>query len=635
MESVRKNSKAIASVVLLLSVALSLFQLYTSGFGVLTAMLQRSFHLTLVLVLIFLIYPIHSSKYLRWIDFVLVGFSIASGLYIFRTYEDLLFRVGNPDTWDMVLGIATMILVLEATRRVAGNILALIGSIFLIYAYFGEYFPGIFQHSNMSLNRIVSLVYLSTDGLWGETLGVAATFVAMFIIFGAFLNSTGAGKVFIDLAYIVGGRYRGGPAKVAVVSSGLMGTMSGSPVANVASIGHFTIPLMKKIGYSPQVAASIEAVASTGGSIMPPIMGAGAFVMAELTGISYSKIVIAAIIPAILYYLSIFTFVDFEAARKNMIGLSKDQLPHFKKIFFKGIHLYTGLFTLIYLLVFAKVSPMNSAFYSIIVLVGTYVVVYFKQIKWKFIIEALESSAKSMLLVTAACATAGIVVGVINLTGIGVTLTTLLVNIGENSLLLTLIVTMIACIIMGMGLPPTASYILLAVLTAPALINLGVNILVAHMFVFYFSCLAPITPPVALASYTAAGIAGSDPLRTGITSARIGLVAFLIPYMFVYGPALLAQGSLGNILLSLFMAIIGVITLAAALAGWFKRELVLYERVFALVISLLLIYSGLITDLIGLGLLVIFFLLVTFTHKELNTKKYVASKNNDNVEATS
>ncbi|MEK3934849.1 TRAP transporter permease [Sporosarcina sp. FSL W7-1349] len=604
-ETVKGYGKTITKFIFLVTIILSLFQLYTGGFGVFTPMLQRSFHLTLVLVLVFLMYPIHTSLKWRWIDIGAVFLAIGSGIYIALTYKDLLFRVGNPNAYDIFFGVVTIILVLEATRRVAGLILSMIGAFFIFYSYFGGLFPGIFQSSNMSTNRFISLVYMSTEGLWGTTLGIAATFVALFVIFGAFLNATGAGKVFIDLAYIFGGRYRGGPAKVAVVSSALMGTVSGSPVANVASTGQFTIPLMKKLGYKPKDAASIEAVASTGGSLMPPIMGAGAFVMAEMTGISYSQIIIAAAIPAILYYLSVYFYVDLQAAKDNLKGLPKELLPKFKETFVQGFHLYIGLGTLVYLLVIVQVSPMLSAFWSIVALVSTYIIFYFKTVDWKFLSNALMDGAKGMLLTTVACATAGIVVGVINLTGIGVTLTTLMVNLGQSSLFLTLLVTMVACVIMGMGLPPTAAYILLGVLTAPALIKLGVPVLAAHMFVFYFSCLAPITPPVALASYTAAGISGSNPLQTSVRSAKIGLVAFLIPYMFVYGPELLAQGSVSNILWALLMAIVGVFVLATSLTGWLKGQLNIIERILFFATSILLISANLLTDLIGLILLVV------------------------------
>ena len=615
-EAREPQSGMVKKVIFSLAIFLSLFHLYTGGFGLLTPMLQRGIHLYLVLILVFLMYPLTFKKVGRTFDYIAISLAIGSAIYIFTTYETLLHRIGDTSTLDVIFGIATVVLVLEATRRVTGWILAFIGVVFIFYSYFGSYFPGVFASSNMSTNRFISLVFLSSEGLWGSTLAIAATFIALFVIFGAFLNATGAGKVFIDLAYFFGGRFRGGPAKVAVISSALMGTVSGSPVANVSSTGQFTIPLMKKIGYKPKVAASIEAVASTGGSIMPPIMGAGAFVMAEMTGISYGEIIIAAAIPAILYYLSVYFYVDLEAAKENLKGLAKADLPDFKKTFIAGFHLYIGLGVLVYLLVFNQFSPMFSAFWSIVALVVSYVVVYFKQIDWSFLPKALVDGGKGMLLTTVACATAGIIVGVVNLTGIGVTLTTLMVNIGGTSIILTLIVTMIACIIMGMGLPPTAAYILLGVLTAPALIKLGIEPLYAHMFVFYFSCLAPITPPVALASFTAAGIADSDPMKTSVTSAKIGLVAFIIPYMFIFGPALLAQGTILEIGWTFIMACLGVFVLAMALTGWYKRNLLWFERVWALVTAILLISADPVTDFIGMGLFVGLIILIFTTRKQ-------------------
>jgi len=615
-EAREPQSGMIKKVVFSLAIFLSIFHLYTGGFGLLTPMLQRSVHLYVVIILVFLMYPLTFKKVGRVFDYIAIALAIGSAIYIFTTYETLLHRIGDTSTMDIFFGVATIVLVLEATRRVTGWVLAMIGVVFIFYSYFGAYFPSVFESSNMSTNRFISLVFLSSEGIWGSTLAIAATFVALFVIFGAFLNATGAGKVFIDLAYFFGGRYRGGPAKVAVISSALMGTVSGSPVANVSSTGQFTIPLMKKIGYKPKVAGAIEAVASTGGSIMPPIMGAGAFVMAEMTGIPYGEIIIAAAIPAILYYLSVYFYVDLEAAKDNLKGLTKAELPDFKKTFMAGFHLYIGLGVLIYLLVFNQSSPMFSAFWSIVALVVSYVVVYFKQIDWSFLPEALVDGAKGMLLTTVACATAGIIVGVINLTGIGVTLTTLMVNIGGTSIILTLIVTMIACIILGMGLPPTAAYILLGVLTAPALVKLGIEPLYAHMFVFYFSCLAPITPPVALASFTAAGIAGSDPLKTSITSAKIGLVAFLIPYMFIFGPPLLAQGTILEIGWTFIIACLGVFVLAMALTGWYKRNLLWYERLWALVTAILLISADLMTDLFGMALFAGLIVLIYTTRKQ-------------------
>ncbi|QQK77430.1 TRAP transporter permease [Salicibibacter cibarius] len=621
-QKISTATKYIVGITFIVCISLSLFHLFTAGFGVLTAMLQRNVHLTLILILVFLIYPISRSSKLRWIDFLAIIVTIGSGIYIFQTYDTLFSRVGNPDPLDFFFGISMIILVLEGTRRVAGKILPLIGLLFLVYAYFGDIFPGVFQTSSMSLDRIISLMYISTEGIWGSTTGIAATFIALFVIFGAFLNSTGAGKTFIDLAFIAGGRFRGGPAKVSVVSSALMGSVSGSAVANVSSTGQLTIPNMKKVGYKPKQAASIEAVSSAGGSIMPPVMGAGAFVMAELTGIPYAEIIVAALIPAILYYISIFIMVDLEAGKQNMGGLPKDKLPVFKEVFWKGIHLYAGIGTLIYLLVFLNYSPMFAAFWSIVTIVATYVIFYFRKINWKFLIDALNTGARGMLLVSMACATAGIVVGIINLTGVAVTLTSFLNNLGQTSIFLTLIVSMVACIIIGMGLPSTAAYIILGTLTAPALVNLGIEVLYAHLFVYYFASLAPITPPVALASYAGAGIAGSDPLKTSFTSAKMGIVAFIIPFMFVYGPELLMEeGTILMIVLSTFTAICGVFLFGISVIGWFKRELYVYERVMAFSSALLLVYSDFMTDVIGFTIAILLMAKILFENKEKNKDK--------------
>jgi TRAP transporter 4TM/12TM fusion protein len=599
LSNIISENGVLKKFVLPIALILSVFQLFTGGFGVLTPMLQRSVHLTLVLIIIFLLYPISKSPKWRWLDYVSAILALANGIYLYFTYMDLFTRVGAPNISDKVFATITMILLLEATRRLTGWVLPIIGVVFLLYGYFGHMFTGIFSVGVLSYDRIVSLLYMSTSGIWGTTLGVAATFIALFVLFGAFLNSTGAGKIFVDLAFAIGGKFRGGPAKVSVLASALTGTVSGSQVANVSITGQFTIPLMKKVGYEPRVAGGIESVASTGGAIMPPIMGAGAFVMAEMTGIQYSEIVIAAIIPALLYFLSVYWSVDFEAAKKDMRGLKKEELPNFKEVAKQGIHLYIGLGFLVYMLMFAHVSPMKAACWSILALIVSTFIFKFKTIKWTFIIDALYTGAKGMLMVTVACGTAGIVVGIVNLTGIGITLTSLMINIADNSLILTLLIAMAASIVLGMGLPPTAAYILLGVLTAPALVQVGLPVIVAHMFVYYYTCLAPITPPVALASYTAAGIAGSKPMATSFSSLRIGLVGFIIPFMFVFGPSLLFIGDLQDISISLVSSIIGVTLLSASMVGWLKTKLNVVERAIPLIAAILLIYPEGISDIIG------------------------------------
>jgi TRAP transporter 4TM/12TM fusion protein len=612
--------RSIRVIVLPVALLLSLFQLYTGGFGVLTPVLQRGIHLTLVLILIFLLYPISNSWRWRWLDYFAICLTLANGIYLYREYLDFVARVGIPDLGDKIFAGVTIILILEGTRRVVGWVLPGIACFFLAYIFYGYLFPGIFQISHFSYDRMISLEYMSTSGIWGITLGVAASFVALFILFGGFLETTGAGKVFIDLAFAIGGRFRGGPAKVAVLASGMMGTVSGSAVANVSTVGTFTIPLMKKVGYLPRVAAGIESVASTGGQIMPPVMGAGAFIMARYTGIPYADIVGAAFIPAIMYYISVFLFVDLEAGRLKLKGVKRNALPEIKTVFLQGINLYVGLGALIYLLVVERVSPMLAAFWAIIALIAATIIFKFKSVKWTFILEALEIGAQKMLLVTVCCATAGIIVGVIRLTGIGITLTTLFVNIGQDSLLITLLISMLVCIILGMGMPPAASYILLGVLVAPGLVKIGLPLISAHMFVYYLTSLAPITPPVALAAYAAAGIAGSNPTSTGLVAVRIGLVAFIIPFMFVYGPSLLAQGSIEAIITTFISASIGVFFLVSAICGWFTRNMTLLERILALGVGGLLIKPGMFTDMLGVGVAIFLALLMFLKNRKLEPK---------------
>lgn len=599
-------------IITIVAVSLSLFQLYTAGFGVLTPVLQRVTHLTFVLVLVFLLFSTTKKARFWWLDAIFLTGAVVTGIYMWLTYQTLVFRAGDPTTLDMIMGAATIVLVLEVTRRTTGWPLVIIAVMALVYARYGPYFPGILSHKAYSFERIISQLYLSMEGIWGVTLGVAATMVALFVLFGAFLEATGGGKMFIDLAFAIAGRSTGGPAKVAVVSSGLMGTISGSPVANVVTTGTFTIPLMKRLGYDPHVAGAIEAVASSGGAIMPPIMGAGAFVMSEMTGIPYSKICIAAAIPAVLYYLSLFLAVHFEAKRKGMKGLPASELPHLGQTLKKSLFLLIPIFVLLYLLVVVQVSPMKAAFWGILTLLLTSSTIgpyrFDAKSNLNVILKALEKGARDVLTVSTACATAGIIIGVIAQTGIGLTFSSIVVEAAGGRLILALALTMVASIILGMGLPPTAAYIVLAAMGAPALIELNVPVLIAHLFIFYFSVFAPITPPVALAAYAGAGIAESDPMRTGVTAFRLGLVAFLIPYMFTYGPALVALGSVGEITQALITASIGVFCLASAVIGWMLKDLFWFERLFFLGAALALIDPGLQTDLLGLALLGVAFL---------------------------
>lgn len=598
-------------VVTAICCALSLFTLYTATFGLFTPVLQRGIHITLVLVVVLLLYPFkQGSRWWRAIDVLFLIGILSSAVYLYEIYPTIYMRIGFVTLWDKIFGALFIVVVLEACRRVVGWALTGIAIIFLAYGFFGYLVPGYFGHGGYDLGRVVTTMYFTTEGIFGPALSAAATFVALFIIFGTFLEKSGGSQVFIDLSTAVAGRRRGGPAKVAVFASALTGSINGSPVANVSTTGIFTIPLMKKVGYKPHVSGAIEAVASSGGSILPPVMGAGAFVMAEMAGLRYSSIALAAVIPAILYYLSLYCVVDFEAAKNRLEGLNKDELPKLGETLKKSLVLFIPLFVLIYFLVVAKISVTTSALYAIVAVIVTSIFNPGGRIGVKTLMGILDVSARRMLLVSVACAAAGLVVGVITLSGVGLKLSGVLLVIGENSMLLTLVLVMIGTLIVGMGLPPTPAYIVFSVLAVPALMKLDINLLTAHLFVFYFACFAPITPPVSLAAYTASGIASSAPMRTGWTAYIFALPAFLIPYMFVYGPQLLGDGSWGEIALSFVTASVGVMAFAGAIVGWFLTTLRFYERAALATCALALVIPNLWTDALGVGLLITSLLLI-------------------------
>lgn len=600
----RELSKSVAGFIVVVAVAMSLFHLYTGAFGVFTAMIQRGMHLFFVLGLVFLLYPFGGKSFSRKLPYYdvllsILGFTV--GAYIVINYGDIVNREGLPTRAEIVLGIIATLLVLEAARRTLGMAMVIIAGVFLLYAYFGSYIPGDFGHRGYSIERISYQMYLTTSGIFSIPFGTSATIITLFILFGSFLDKSGAGKYFMDIAIGLTGWTRGGPAKAAVVSSALMGTVSGSAVANVVTTGAFTIPLMKRTGYKPYFAGAVEAVASTGGQFMPPVMGAVAFIMAELTEISYVKICIAAALPAFLYYLSLFMMVHFEAIRTGLQGVPRDQLPNVKKSFLKGFHLFIPIIFLVVLLV-KGYSPMYAAFRSIILMIIVSMLSKATRMSLRDIISALEEGAKSVLGVAAACATAGIVIGVITLTGLGVKLSSILIDLSGGNLIILLVLTMLASLILGMGLPTAACYVLLAALVAPALVDSGVSVMGAHMFILYFGCISAITPPVALAAYAGAGIAGADPNKVGFTACRIGIVAFIIPYMFIYGPGLLMEGSAAEITRVIITSTVGSVVLAAGIQGQFIRRCNWPERLVLLVAALTLIDTDSLTDIIGLSL---------------------------------
>jgi len=601
----RTLSGSVATLFTLVAVSMSLFHLYTAGYMVFTAMVQRSVHLCFALTLIFLLYPaLSQSPRMRvpLTDWAFILLSMISCFYITINWEALseAVRIAEPNTVDIALGIIATLLVLEATRRTAGIALPLVAIGFILYGFLGSYMPGILYHPGIPLNQFIGMNYLFSEGIFGVPLGVSASFVIIFIIFGGFLEESGGGKFFIDLACAFFGAVRGGPAKIAIISSGFFGTISGSAVANVVGTGTFTIPMMKRIGYRPHFAGAVEAVASTGGMIMPPVMGAAAFVMAEILGVSYISVCIAAALPAVLYYFSLFVFIDLEAAKTGLRGIPKEEKPLVKQVLRDGGHLLVPPVLLVYLLAIVQWSPMKAGFCAIVATVALAMLRKNTRLNVRKLVAALRKGATGALQVAAVCACAGIVISIVSITGLGLTFSSVLIQLAHGNLFLLLVLAMVASLILGMGLPATPCYIILAVLAAPAIVEMKISPLAAHLFVFYFGCISAITPPVAVAAYAGAAIAGSNPMRTGYTAWRLGLAAFIVPFMFIYGPPLIMVGTLSEIILASITSLIGVALLAASIQGFALIRLGPAERVFLFAAALLLIKPGWGTDLAGM-----------------------------------
>jgi TRAP transporter 4TM/12TM fusion protein len=608
-ESVRRNLKGPVAIVFgALAAGMSLYHLFTSSFWMPPQFQHRAVHLALALALIYLLYPgtlkRRGEKAVAWYDLAAVFLSLGIGAFLVLDYMNIVFRAGDPTTLDIVLGSLTIVLVLEATRRTMGWPLVIVAVAFLAYAIWGHLIPGTLGHRPYSFKRIIEHMFLTAEGIYGVSIYVTATYVFIFISLGAFLTETGGGKSFIDLAFAITGRYRGGPAKAAVVASGLMGTISGSSFANVAGTGVFTIPLMKSVGYKPTFAGGVEAAASTGGQIMPPVMGAAAFIMAEMTGVSYGQIIICAAIPAVLYYVSVFLMVDMEAAKIGLRGLSKEKLPDLKQVLKDGAFLLIAPFSILYMLI-AGYSPIKAS----VVAVGFVIFASFLSPKTRLtpkkFYAALVSGAKASLSIVAACAVAGIIVGVVTLTGCGLKFADLVLALARGSLYPALILTMVACIVMSMGMPTTALYIILGAMVAPGLVKLNLNVVAAHMFIFYYGCMAAVTPPVALSSYLAASIAGADPTRTAFQGLKLALSAFILPFIFVLDPSLLLIDTApGHATLIFLTALLGITALAAALEGYLMRPLQAWQRITLAIAALVLIVPGIVTDLVGAVLFV-------------------------------
>ncbi len=604
----------------IIAVLMSAYHLYAGAFGVPEAMMHRSIHLIFTLVLIFLVGMTSGEKQSKGkigLHLLLLLLTLLSLGYVFLNYDYIVTRypyVHPVSTWDFTMGMILTLILLEASRRMLGWALPLTAIGFLLYAIFGNYLPGLLRHTGFSLDTIIDQLYLTTEGIFGIPMGVSATYVILFVIFGAFLEQSGTGQFFMDFATSLVGGAKGGPGKISCVSSSLFGTISGSAVANVMVDGWLTIPLMKRTGFKHDFAAAVEATASTGGQIMPPVMGAAAFVIAEYTGISYINICKHALIPAFLYYVALFMAIHFEALRTGLLGVPKNERPRLKSVVVTRGHLFIPLVVIIYFML-AGYTPMYACIFATISVVLVALVRSETRMGLIKILEALEFGAKNMLPVAAACACAGIVVGVINLTGLGLKFTSLILFIAGDSLAPALVFTMIAGIILGMGLPTTAAYIVQAALLIPALIKLGVPVIAAHLFVFYFAIISAITPPVAMAVYAAAGISGSNLWKTGMAAMKIGATGFVVPFMFVYGPSLLLIGSPASIITTILSASVGVILLSAGLMGWLFKEATLLERGMLIAGAICLIKPDLYTDAVGVMLLVIVIILQKYWHR--------------------
>jgi len=594
-------------MIISLCIFLVIFHVITGGFITIPAFLQRAIHLTLVFAITFSLYPFRPQKngvlsIWSWLFFFL---ALAAGLYVVIFNNEIMFSQGMVSLEMAIIGWIIILLVLEQARRSTGLVLALIATLAVFYPFLGKYLPGLIGHRGYGFARIASTMALSMEGIFGTPLGVSAEYIVLFIFLAATLNQCGMGKYLLKLALAVTGRMIGGPAKTAVIASGLFGTVSGSAVANVVGTGTFTIPMMIKQGFPPHIAGAVEAVASTGGQIMPPIMGAAAFIMAQILGISYVEVMGAAIIPALLYYTSVFMSIHFHALRLRIQPLPASQVPSLRETLKEGWHYLIPLVVLIFLLVIIRYTVTLAVLWAI---ATTFLVTAFhkeSRITWSKFQEACLDTGKNVLTVAGACAAAGLVVGSINLTGIGFKMFSLIMSITGGKLILVLLFSMLGSTVMGMGVPTTAAYIVVAVTCAPVLIDFKIAPIAAHMFVFYFAILSAITPPVALAAYAAAGLAGDSPMKIGWTAVGLGLSTFFVPFIFVYNPELLGVGPIFYILLASGTAVLGVSMISAATIGYLLRPLPLLERLLLMGGGLTLIIPGLFTDLIGLTLFIL------------------------------
>lgn len=614
-------------LIIVISVAFCLFQLYSILSGKITAQVVRATHLAFVMALAYLLFPMKKDMpkdKLPWYDVIIAIVGVCSWLYISINFDSLVRRAGIYNTTDIIIGIVGILILFEACRRIVGTPILIISLVFIVYALFGAYAPGFLNHRGYSIQRLVSHLYYNTEGIMGTPIGASATFIFLFIFFGALLDKTGIGQFFIDICNAIAGSYDGGPAKVAVLTSAMFGTVSGSSVSNTVGTGSFTIPMMKSLGYRPEFAGAVEASASTGGQLMPPIMGAASFLMAESLGIPYKEVAKAAIIPAILYFTGIFIMVHLEAKKTGLKGLSRDSLPKIGELLMKKGYLVIPLATIIYFFVLGKTAIyaglMGIIAAGLVAIINSIVDIILKRERsftFNDLIDVFVNGARNIISVAVACAMAGIIIGVITLTGLGLKIGAGLISISGGISILLLMLTMISSIILGMGVPTTANYLITSTIAAGAIIGLGFEPLAAHMFVFYFGIIADVTPPVALAAMAGAAIAKSDPLKTGFEATKLSIGAFIIPYMFIFNPQILMiNTTFVEVIPILITSLIGMFGVSAGLDGYVFRKCNFIERILFIVAGLLSIYPEFYTDIIGIGLIAALIILQIITRKK-------------------
>ena len=588
-------------------IAASLYHFITAIDWTPVVLEHRSLHVGMMLALGFIMYPFtKKSSYTRvhWVDWLLLVLSLAVPLYVWTNYLGVVERAGNPNMSDVVIVTILVVLILEASRRMCGWALPILSLIFIAYGLFGRGLPGLFGHRGYTWAQLSNHFFANTEGIYGTSVSVAASYIFLFILFGCVMGRSGMGAFFNDLAMALAGHTKGGPAKVAVISSGMLGSINGSAIANVVTTGAFTIPLMKRTGYNKEFAGAVEASASVGGQLLPPVMGAAAFIMAEIIGMSYSQIIIHAAIPALLYYLGIIIQVQLRAGKIGLLGLPRDSLPLVKNVLKARGHLLLPIFILLYLLLWSGMTVIMAAVITIVATIVTAALRKETRMSFKDLCDAFADGAKQTVSVAMACACVGIIIGVISKTGFGLTMANTIINMGQHSLLFTLFFTMVTCMILGMGVPSIPAYIITATIAAPALAKLGIPLVASHLFVFYYAMFANLTPPVALAAFAAAGLSGGDPMKTGFAAVKLAIAGFIVPFMFIYSPQLiLLDTTLLEGLRVTIGACMGVFMIGAAVEGYLFTKINPLLRIIIFAGALGLIDSGIYTDLMGLAVL--------------------------------